>query len=79
MQQVDRWSYLSGPLLGELLGQVTADASSPAGDQNHLPGQVLPTAWQQRGQTCPDDVVEHLNREKHHATRAPHLHLGEPH
>lgn len=71
-----RWIYLSGPLLGKLFGQVTPDASSPTGDQNHLLGQILPPAWQQRRQTCSDYIVDHLNREKKHTTRAPELHLG---
>lgn len=75
VQQVGRRStHLPGALPGELLGQVASDASSPTGDQNHLPAQVLASARQERRHTRPDDVVEHLNREKHHATRAPQLH-----
>lgn len=73
-QQV-KFTYLSGPLLGKLFSQVTTDASTSAGDQNHLLCQVFPTAWQQRRQTCPDYVVQNLNREKKHTTRAPELHL----
>lgn len=73
-QQV-QFTYLSGPLLGKLFGQVTTDASSSAGDQNHLLCQVFPTAWQQRRQTCPDYVVQNLNREQKHTTCALKLHL----
>lgn len=53
------WIYLFGPLLGKLFGQVTPDASSSTGDQNHLLGQVFSSAWQERSQTCPDYVVKH--------------------
>ena len=67
--------YLSGPLLGKLFRQVTADASSSAGDQHHLLAQVLPHAWQQRKQTCSDYIIEHLKREQTHTPRAPQIHL----
>ena len=76
MAGVKRYFYLSGPLLGELLGQVSPDASSPAGDQHHLPAQVLPPARQQGRQTGSDQVVEHLDREEEHTTRALQLHVG---
>lgn len=67
--------YLSGPLLGELFGQVSADASSPAGDQHHLPAQILPPARQQGRQTGSDQIIEHLDREEEHTTRALQLHV----
>lgn len=68
--------YLSGPLLGELFGQVSADASSTAGDQHHLPAQILPPARQQGRQTGSDQIIEHLDREEEHTTRALQLHVG---
>jgi len=73
--KLSRWNYLSGTLLGKLISQVTPDASSPTGDQYHLLAQVLPSVWQQRKQTCPDYVIEHLKREKAHTTRVLQIHL----
>lgn len=55
---------------------MTSDASPPAGDQYHLLGQVLPPARQQRQQTRSYDIIEHVNGEQKHATRALQLHVA---
>lgn len=69
-------TYLSGPMLGKLFGQVSSDASSSTSDQYHLLGEVFPSAWQQQHQTCSYYTVEDLNREKKHTTHALQLHFG---
>lgn len=68
------WIYLFGPLLGELFGQVTPDASSSPSDQNHLLAQVFAPARQEPRQACADDVEQHLDREEQRATGSPEIH-----
>uniref|UniRef100_W5M5V1 Arylacetamide deacetylase-like 4 n=1 Tax=Lepisosteus oculatus TaxID=7918 RepID=W5M5V1_LEPOC len=62
-------------MLRKLLSQVTADASSPAGDQHHLSAQISESGRQDHRQACLYYKVHHLDWEEYCGSQSLPIHF----
>lgn len=68
--------YLLCPALGELSGQVPADAASSPGNEHHIPGHISAFARDKEAPERFNCAKQDLKRQKQHGAQGPEVHVG---